>query len=68
MYPSISVCLTNNQIFLSFFRVLVVGSEDKETRVFAVEPCVNLVVHSLGGHSDDIVGAFFEHNSMDVSF
>ncbi|KAK7097896.1 periodic tryptophan protein 2 homolog [Littorina saxatilis] len=47
-------------------KVFVVGSEDKEARVFAVEPCVNLVIHSLGGHTDAVVGAFFEHNSMDV--
>ena len=49
-------------------RVFVVGSKDMNTRVFAVQPCENLVVHSMGGHTDAVVGAFFEHNCMDVSF
>ena len=46
----------------------MVGSKDMNTRVFAVQPCENLVVHSMGGHTDAVVGAFFEHNCMDVSF
>ncbi|XP_076446560.1 periodic tryptophan protein 2 homolog [Babylonia areolata] len=47
-------------------KVIVVGSKDMNTRVFAVTPCENLVVHSMGGHTDAVVGAFFEHNSMTV--
>ncbi|KAK7503863.1 hypothetical protein BaRGS_00004986, partial [Batillaria attramentaria] len=47
-------------------KVLVVGSQDMNARVFAVEPCENFVVHSFGGHIDALVSVFFEHNSMDV--
>ena len=47
---------------------MLVGSKDMNTRVFALQPYENLAVHSMGGHTDAVVGAFFEHNSMDVSF
>ncbi|KAL8606486.1 hypothetical protein ACOMHN_037717 [Nucella lapillus] len=47
-------------------KLIVVGSKDMNTRVFAVEPYENLVVHSMGGHVDAVVCAFFEHNSMNV--
>ena len=60
LFYSMTVCCA--------FRVFVVGSKDMNTRVFAVQPCENLVVHSMGGHTDAVVGAFFEHNCMDVSF
>lgn len=38
------------------------------THVFAIKSYKNLLAYSMGGHIDAIVGAFFEHNSMDVSF
>ena len=36
------------------------------TRVYAAQAYENFAVHSMGGHTDTVVGAFFEHNSMNV--
>lgn len=38
------------------------------TRVFGAQRFSNLIVYSVGGHNDQIVGAYFEQNSLDVSF
>lgn len=53
-------------VFLS--RVFCVGSKDMNTRVYGAQKFKNLIVFSMGGHRDEIVNAFFEHNSLDVSF
>ena len=37
------------------------------TRVYGAEKFDNLIVYSMGGHRDAVVGAFFEDNSLDVS-
>ncbi|PVD35256.1 hypothetical protein C0Q70_06537 [Pomacea canaliculata] len=47
-------------------KLLVVGSKCMLTHVFAIKSYKNLLAYSMGGHIDAIVGAFFEHNSMDV--
>ena len=38
------------------------------TRVYGAQKYSNLVVYSLGGHSNQVVGAYFERDSLDVSF
>ena len=38
------------------------------SRIYAAEKLKNLVIYSVGGHTDSIVNAFFEQNSLDVSF
>ncbi|XP_077866137.1 LOW QUALITY PROTEIN: periodic tryptophan protein 2 homolog [Saccoglossus kowalevskii] len=47
-------------------KAFVIGSKDMTSRVHAAVQIQNLVVHSLGGHKDVIVGAFFENESLDV--
>ena len=47
--------------------MLLVGSKDMNTRVYATQAYENLAVHSMAGHLDVVVGAFFENNSMNVS-
>ncbi|XP_013385709.1 periodic tryptophan protein 2 homolog [Lingula anatina] len=57
-----TVCIdwtTNSKAFL-------VGSKDMNTRVYGAERFANLVVYSLGGHSNSIVAAFFEEESLDM--
>ncbi len=44
------------------------GSQDMNTRVYGAERFRNLIVYSLGGHTDSIVNAFFEHESLNVSY
>ncbi|KAK3099531.1 hypothetical protein FSP39_005884 [Pinctada imbricata] len=43
-----------------------VGSKDMNTRVYGTQRYENLVVYSMGGHGDAIVGAFFEQSSLDL--
>ena len=38
------------------------------TRVYGTQRYENLIVYSLGGHGDAVVGAFFEEDSLDVSY
>ena len=38
------------------------------TRIYGAQKFTNLVIYSLGGHSDQIVGAYFMPDSLDVSF
>jgi periodic tryptophan protein 2 len=38
------------------------------TRVYGSERYNNLIAYTIGGHADTIVGAFFEKNSLGVSF
>lgn len=44
------------------------GSKDMNTRVYGTEPYNNLIVNSIGGHNGAIIGAFFEKDSLNVSF
>ncbi len=57
---------------LSFFgydcRVFCVGSKDMNTRVYGAQKFKNLIIYSMGGHTNSIVGSFFDYNSLDVSF
>lgn len=56
-------------LFLFRFRLLVVGSEDKQVRVVsAVDNLKNLFVHALAAHKAEVVGSHFCHNSYDVNF
>lgn len=48
-------------------RFLVVGSRDATTKVYGVELYENFRPYLLGGHTDALVGCFFEANSMDVN-
>jgi periodic tryptophan protein 2 len=43
-----------------------VGGKDMHARVQAVRNFKNLVIYSLPSHKDAVIGAFFEHNSLDV--
>lgn len=43
-----------------------VGSKDMNTRVYGSEKYKNLIIYSLGGHTDSIINAFFEEDSLDV--
>ncbi|XP_014678751.1 PREDICTED: periodic tryptophan protein 2 homolog [Priapulus caudatus] len=47
-------------------RVFAAGGNDMNTRVHAARHFSNLVVYGLGGHSDAMVGCFFEENSLDL--
>ncbi|KAK2164936.1 hypothetical protein LSH36_57g02051 [Paralvinella palmiformis] len=47
-------------------RAFLVGGKDMNTRVYGAERFKNLIINSLGGHTDSIVAAFFEHDSLDV--
>lgn len=49
-------------------RAFCVGAKDMNTRVYGAERFSNLIIYSLGGHTDAIIGGFFENNSLDVSF
>ena len=55
-------------ILFVYCRAFCVGSKDMNTRVYGTQKFRNLIVYSMSGHTDVIVGAFFELNSLDVSF
>lgn len=48
-------------------RILVVGAKDATTKVYGVDLYENFRPYLLGGHTDAIVGCFFEENSLDVN-
>ncbi len=48
-------------------RVLIAGSKDMSSRVHATERFSNLICYVLGGHNEEIIGCFFEKNSLNVS-
>jgi hypothetical protein len=56
------------QVVVRVCRAFCVGGKDMNTRVYAAQRLANLVIYSLGGHTDLIVNAFFEKDSLDVSF
>ena len=57
-----NVCLD----WTSDSRVLIAGSIDMSSRVHACDFFINLTVYSIGGHSESIVGCFFEKDSLNV--
>lgn len=56
------------QVIVRVCRAFCVGGKDMNTRVYAAQRLANLVIYSLGGHTDLIVNAFFEKDSLDVFF
>lgn len=47
-------------------KLLAVGSKDTTTKIYTVEYLDNLNMYSLSGHTDKIVGVFFEKKSLDL--
>ncbi|XP_046978620.1 periodic tryptophan protein 2 homolog [Vanessa cardui] len=47
-------------------KLLAVGSKDTTTKIFTSEYLDNLNMYSLSGHTDKIVGVFFEKASLDL--
>lgn len=62
-----ALLFNNYKLFHVFYRAFCVGSKDMNTRIYGTEPYNNLIVYSIGGHADAIVGAFFEKDSLNVS-
>lgn len=48
-------------------RLLAIGARDNTTKLCAIEFLENFRPYQLAGHTDAIVGCFFEENSLDVS-
>lgn len=55
-----------NYLFFSFYSVLAVGSADMTTQVFSVPLLDKLHRFTLAGHGREIIGAFFEQDSLNV--
>nr|XP_026491208.1 periodic tryptophan protein 2 homolog isoform X1 [Vanessa tameamea] len=47
-------------------KLLAVGSKDTTTKIFTSEYLDNINMYSLSGHTDKIVGLFFEKASLDL--
>ncbi|CAH0717472.1 unnamed protein product, partial [Brenthis ino] len=47
-------------------KLLAVGSKDTTTKIYTSEYLDNLNMYSLSGHTDKIVGVFFEKKSLDL--
>ncbi|CAG4983552.1 unnamed protein product [Colias eurytheme] len=47
-------------------KLLAAGSKDTTTKIYTVEYLDNLNMYSLSGHTDKIVGVFFEKKSLDL--
>lgn len=62
-----ALLFNNYWLFHVIYRAFCVGSKDMNTRIYGTEPYNNLIVYSIGGHADAIVGAFFEKDSLNVS-
>jgi periodic tryptophan protein 2 len=58
-----NVCLD----WTSDSQVLIVGSKDMSSRIHACDFFKNWTVYALGGHSESIVGCFFEKDSLNVT-
>ena len=54
--------------YSKIFSAFCVGGKDMTTRVYGAARYSNLIIYSLGGHTDSIINAFFEDESLDVSF
>lgn len=48
-------------------RLLAVGARDNTTKICAIEFLENFRPYQLAGHTDTIVGCFFEESSLDVT-
>lgn len=48
-------------------RLLAIGARDNTTKLCAIEFLENFRPYQLAGHTEAIVGCFFEENSLDVS-
>lgn len=51
---------------INFFSIFAVGSKDATVRLYTLGNYSNFRPYSLTGHSDAIVGIFFEENSLDL--
>lgn len=47
-------------------KLLAVGSKDTSTKIYTVDYLDNFNMYSLSGHTDKIVGVFFERKSLDL--
>ncbi|XP_068627684.1 periodic tryptophan protein 2 homolog [Battus philenor] len=47
-------------------KLLAVGSKDTTTKIYTVDYLDNLNMYSLSGHTDKMVGVFFEKKSLDL--
>lgn len=47
-------------------KILIVGSKDMSARLYPVERLENFRSYALGGHTDVVVGCFFEKDSLDA--
>ncbi|XP_049865183.1 periodic tryptophan protein 2 homolog [Pectinophora gossypiella] len=47
-------------------KLLAVGSKDTTTKIYTLDYLDNLNMYSLSGHTDKIVGVFFEKKSLDL--
>nr|CAD7266533.1 unnamed protein product [Timema shepardi] len=47
-------------------RILAVGSKDMSIVLYSLEKLANFRTYSLSGHTDSIVGCFFERDSLDL--
>ncbi|CAF4949248.1 unnamed protein product [Pieris macdunnoughi] len=47
-------------------KLLAVGSKDTSTKVYSIEYLDNINIFSLSGHTDKIIGVFFEKKSLDL--
>ena len=57
-----TVCLD----WTSDSRALIVGSKDMNSRIHATERFKNLICYVLGGHNEEMIGCFFEKDSLNV--
>ncbi|XP_037297331.1 periodic tryptophan protein 2 homolog isoform X2 [Manduca sexta] len=47
-------------------KILAVGSKDTTTRIYTVDYLDNINTYTLSGHTDKVVGIFFEKKSLDL--
>lgn len=47
-------------------KLLAVGSKDTSTKIYSIEYLDNINIFSLSGHTDKIIGVFFEKKSLDL--
>ncbi|CAH2063821.1 unnamed protein product, partial [Iphiclides podalirius] len=47
-------------------KLLAVGSKDTTTKIYTVDYLDNINMYSLSGHTDKVVGVFFEMKSLDL--
>lgn len=48
-------------------KVLAIGSKDNTVKIYAIKLVNNFRPYVLTGHTDEIIGCFFEENSLDVN-